>query len=224
MKHIIITGTSRGIGLQAAIHLADAGNKILALSRNIPNELLGRENISCLSLDLAEPSSFEKVTEFLESWTSVDSLIHNAGALVLKPFAETTPEDLERIYKVNVLAVAELTRIALPYLSKGSHIVAISSMGGIQGSAKFAGLSAYSSSKGAVITLMELLAEEYRDKGISFNTLALGSVNTEMLAEAFPGYKAPIEALDMARYVADFALTGQRYFNGKTLQVSSSTP
>ena len=153
-----------------------------------------------------------------------DSLIHNAGALVLKPFAETTPEDFEQIYKVNVFAVAELTRIALPYLSKGSHIVAISSMGGIQGSAKFAGLSAYSSSKGAVITLMELLAEEYRDKGISFNTLALGSVNTEMLAEAFPGYKAPIEALDMARYVADFALTGQRYFNGKTLQVSSSTP
>ncbi|WP_233589464.1 SDR family oxidoreductase, partial [Flavobacterium bomense] len=128
------------------------------------------------------------------------------------------------VYKVNVFGVANLTRACLPYLQKGSHVVTISSMGGIQGSLKFAGLAAYSSSKGAVITLSELLAEEYKEKGISFNVLALGAVQTEMLQEAFPGYEAPISAKDMANYIFDFALTGNKYYNGKVLQVSSTNP
>jgi len=103
-------------------------------------------------------------------------------------------------------------------------VVTISSMGGIQGSMKFAGLAAYSSSKGAVITLSELLAEEYKEQGIAFNVLALGAVNTEMLQEAFPGYEAPISAAEMADYIANFALIGNKYHNGKVIQVSSSTP
>ncbi|MEY4084763.1 MAG: hypothetical protein RL074_550 [Bacteroidota bacterium] len=144
--------------------------------------------------------------------------------MLLKPFSETSQADFESIYKVNVFGVANLTRVALPYLQKGSHVVTISSMGGIQGSLKFAGLSAYSSSKGAVITLSELLAEEYKEQGIAFNVLALGAVQTEMLAEAFPGYQAPISAADMAEYIVDFTLTGNKYYNGKVLEVSSSNP
>jgi NAD(P)-dependent dehydrogenase (short-subunit alcohol dehydrogenase family) len=147
-----------------------------------------------------------------------------SSLLLLKPFSETTQVDFETIYKVNVFGVANLTRIALPYLQKGSHVVTISSMGGIQGSLKFPGLAAYSSSKGAVITLSELLAEEYKERGIAFNVLALGAVNTEMLQEAFPGYEAPISAKEMADYIFNFALTGNAYYNGKVLQVSSSTP
>jgi NAD(P)-dependent dehydrogenase (short-subunit alcohol dehydrogenase family) len=114
--------------------------------------------------------------------------------------------------------------VCLPYLKKGSHVVTISSMGGVQGSLKFAGLSAYSSSKGAVITLSELLAEEYKDQGIAFNVLALGAVQTEMLSEAFPGYQAPISAADMAEYIVEFTLTGNKYYNAKVLEVSSSNP
>ena len=109
-------------------------------------------------------------------------------------------------------------------MNKGGHVVSISSMGGVQGSMKFAGLAAYSSSKGAVITLTELLAEEYKDSGPSFNVLALGAVQTEMLEEAFPGYQAPTTAKEMADYIYNFALTGHQYYNGKLLQVSSSTP
>jgi NAD(P)-dependent dehydrogenase (short-subunit alcohol dehydrogenase family) len=141
-----------------------------------------------------------------------------------KPFAETSNQDFENIYKVNVFGVANITRICLPFFEKGSHVVSISSMGGIQGSAKFAGLAAYSSSKAAVITLSELLAEEYKEQGIAFNVLALGAVNTEMLQEAFPGYEAPLSASEMANYIFDFALTGNKFYNGKVLQVSSSTP
>ena len=125
---------------------------------------------------------------------------------------------------VNVFGVAELTQICLPYFKTGSHVVTISSMGGIQGSMKFPGLAAYSSAKGAVITLSELLAEEYKEQGIAFNVLAIGAVQTEMLAEAFPDYQAPLSAPEMAEYVYNFATTGNKFYNGKVLQVSSSTP
>ncbi|MFV7235032.1 MULTISPECIES: SDR family NAD(P)-dependent oxidoreductase [Flavobacterium] len=225
MKNIIITGTSRGIGYELALQFAKAGHQVLAISRKIPQALLGNENITCLSVDLSNESELEKVQDFLsKSWKQIDAVIHNAGSLLLKPFSETTQEDFENIYKVNVFGVANLTRICLPYLQKGSHVVTISSMGGIQGSLKFAGLAAYSSSKGAVITLSELLAEEYKERGIAFNVLALGSVQTEMLAEAFPGYQAPITASEMADYIFNFTLTGNKYFNGKVLQVSSTNP
>ena len=159
-----------------------------------------------------------------DEWGYVDILINNAGTLLNKPFAETTRDDFERVYKTNVFGVAEMTRTVLPFMKNDSHIVTISSMGGIQGSVKFPGLSAYSSSKGAVITLTELLAEEYKDAGPCFNVLALGAVQTEMLKEAFPDYKAPTSAIEMANYIFDFALNGHKYYNGKVLQVSNSTP
>lgn len=225
MKNIIITGTSRGIGYELALQFANAGHTVLAISRKTPQALVEHKNISCLSVDLSDESQLDKVENFLAtSWKNVDAIIHNAGSLINKPFTELTQTDFENVYKVNVFAVANLTRVCIPYLQKGSHVVTISSMGGIQGSLKFAGLAAYSSSKGAVITLSELLAEEYKEKGISFNVLALGSVQTEMLAEAFPGYQAPIGANEMADYIYNFTLTGNKYFNGKVLQVSSTNP
>lgn len=224
-KNIIITGTSRGIGYEMALQFANEGHNVLALSRKTPKALIEHKNITCLSVDLGLDSAIDKVENFIKNtFKKVDVLIHNAGALLHKPFEQITSNEFENIYKVNVFAVASLTRICIPFLQKGSHVVTISSMGGIQGSMKFAGLAAYSSSKGAVITLSELLAEEYKEQGISFNVLALGSVNTEMLQEAFPGYEAPLSALEMANYIHDFALTGNKYYNGKVLQVSSTTP
>ncbi|ESU20920.1 short-chain type dehydrogenase [Flavobacterium cauense R2A-7] len=224
-KNIIITGTSRGIGYELALQFAAAGHQVLAVSRKIPQGLLGNPNISCLSVDLSLNEDLDKVANFIASaWKKVDVIIHNAGSLLNKPFGEITSGEFENVYKVNVFGVANLTRICIPYLQKGSHVVTISSMGGIQGSMKFPGLSAYSSSKGAVITLSELLAEEYKEQGIAFNVLALGAVQTEMLQEAFPGYEAPISAKEMADYIFNFALTGNKYYNGKVLQVSSTTP
>jgi NAD(P)-dependent dehydrogenase (short-subunit alcohol dehydrogenase family) len=225
MKNIIVTGTSRGIGYELALKFANAGHHVLAISRKTPRILIENKNITCLSVDLSSEEDLEKVHSFLStSWKKVDAVVHNAGSFMLKPFSESTQKDFEDIYKVNVFAVANLTRVCLPYLQKGSHVVTVSSMGGIQGSLKFAGLAAYSSSKGAVITLSELLAEEYKEREISFNVLALGAVQTEMLEEAFPGYQAPIKASEMADYIFDFTLTGNKYFNGKVLQVSSTNP
>jgi NAD(P)-dependent dehydrogenase (short-subunit alcohol dehydrogenase family) len=225
LKNIIISGTSRGIGYELALQFANAGHQVLAISRKTPHALIEHPNVSCLSLDISVAEDLLQVEKFIaQTWKNVAILIHNAGSLLHKPFGQISTEEFQNIYKVNVFAVAELTRICIPYMQEGSHVVTISSMGGIQGSMKFAGLAAYSSSKGAVITLSELLAEEYAAQGIAFNVLALGAVNTEMLQEAFPGYEAPLSAKEMADYIFNFALTGNKYYNGKVLQVSSSTP
>jgi len=223
MKHIVVTGSSRGIGRELAKQLAQSGHRVLALSRKIP-EGLNHQNIECLPVDLTTTAGIDTVKLHLSNWPQVDALIHNAGQLVNKPFEELTADDFDAVYRVNVFAVAQLTQAVLPLMQSGSHVVSISSMGGVQGSVKFPGLAAYSSSKGALITLSELLAEEYKPRGIAFNVLALGAVQTEMLAEAFPGYQAPHSAAEMAAYIVGFALDGQKYFNGKVLQVSSSTP
>ncbi|WP_108245138.1 SDR family NAD(P)-dependent oxidoreductase [Muricauda brasiliensis] len=225
MANIIITGTSRGIGFELVKLFAREGHQVLALSRNSePVQSLNLPNVQTLSFDLGNPADFEKLNEFLNQWHVVDVLINNAGRFLGKPFSETTTEEFESVYKVNVFGVAEITKTVLPMMGQEGHVVTISSMGGVQGSMKFPGLSAYSSSKGAVITLTELLAEEYKETGPSFNVLALGAVQTEMLEEAFPGYKAPVTALEMATYIKEFALTGQKLYNGKMLQVSNSTP
>lgn len=222
--NIIITGTSRGIGLQLALRFAREGHRVMAVSRKIAIELAGDANITNVSLDLSG-SDFSPVETILQnSWHRADVVIHNAGSLVNKPFSQITADEFEYVYKVNVFGVAALNRAVLPFMEKGGHVVTISSMGGVQGTMKFPGLAAYSSSKGAVITLSELLAEEYKEQGIAFNVLALGAVNTEMLREAFPGYEAPVSAEDMSEYIYNFALTGNKFFNGKVLQVSSTTP
>ncbi len=225
-KNIIITGTSRGIGFELVHIFANQGHNVLSLSRNSrPVNNLQFDNITSFSFDLNTSDDYKKVTDFVKTeWKHVDILINNAGTLLNKAFAETTIEDFDAVYRTNVYGVSEMTRTVIPFMKKDSHVVTISSMGGVQGSMKFAGLAAYSSSKAAVITLTELLAEEYKETGPSFNVLALGAVQTEMLEEAFPGYQAPISAKGMADYIADFSLKGNALYNGKLLQVSSSTP
>jgi 3-oxoacyl-[acyl-carrier protein] reductase len=225
-KTVIITGTSRGIGFELVHLFANAGYDVLALSRNAnPVSNLNFDNITALSFDLSKSEDYDRVEAFVKNeWTQVDILINNAGTLLNKPFTDTTFEDFQQVYSTNVFGVAELSRRIIPYMPKKGHVVTISSMGGVQGSVKFPGLSAYSSSKGAVITLTELLAEEYKETGPSFNVLALGAVQTEMLEEAFPGYEAPTTATEMANYIFYFAKNSQQFYNGKLLQISSSTP
>lgn len=226
VKNIIITGTSRGIGYELAQLFAEEGHQVLALSRNdAPCRDLNMGNLISLSCDLSNEDQIHEAVKFVkENWSQVDILINNSGLLINKPFEGLSSQDFMDVYNVNVFGVVDMTQAVLPFMNKDGHVVNISSMGGIQGSMKFPGLSAYSSAKGAVITLTEILAEEYKETGPSFNVLALGAVQTEMLEEAFPGYKAPLTAKEMAAYLMDFAITGNKFYNGKIMQVSSSTP
>lgn len=196
---------------------------VWALSRNIaPIEVLNAPNVRAFSVDIANPEALQEWSE-TASPKSVDVLINNAGKLINKPFAETSQSDFELVYKVNVFGLANLTRTLLSKMDINSHVVNISSMGGINGTSKFPGLAAYSSSKGAVSILTELLAEEFKETGPFVNALALGAVQTEMLSEAFPGLNVPMDSITMAAYIAEFALSGHQFYNGKVLPVSNTT-
>ena len=224
-KNVIITGTSRGIGFEMAKIFANKGYNVLALSRDSSKITAINNNISTLNFDITLDSDHLNLNKLLSStMNEIHILINNAGLLVNKKFDETSSDDFLNIYNTNVFGVVKLIQTCLPYMKKNGQVINISSIGGVQGSMKFAGLSAYSSSKGALITLTELLAEEYKDLGIHFNVLALGAVQTEMLREAFPGYEAPTSAIQMAEYIFDFATKGSKLINGKIIQISSTTP
>lgn len=232
--NIILTGASSGIGFEAALELTlNSANKVVCIARSADKlrkllEIAKGINPDCTLL----PVEFDIVNDdyaallpFLKTQLgTVDILINNAGSLVNKPFLETTEADMWQMLESNVMGHFNMIKNVLPLMGPGGHIVNIGSMGGFQGSVKFPGLAAYSASKSALHTLTECLAQELADTGIKINCLALGSAQTEMLEQAFPGYESPVMAFEMGKYVADFARTGHRFFNGKTLPVAVTTP
>ena len=224
MKTIIVTGSGKGIGKETSIQAAKLGVNVIAISRNTES-LKNIKNIIPLDIDITKKESLNELVKLLKTKKiRIDGFINNAGCLVKKSFSNTDVEIFNKIYEVNVFGLAEITRLVIPFIHNYGHVVNISSMGGIQGSLKFSGLSAYSSSKGAVSILTEMLAEEYKETGPSFNCLAIGAVQTEMLENAFPGYKAKVSAKKFANYLLDFLLNGSKFYNGKVLQVSLSSP
>lgn len=230
---ILVTGASKGIGFEMVKRFSKNPNTlVIAVSRNTEalTKLVKQKNTTSilpLKADITKDSDQKKIFRTIKSLDlGLDLLINNAGQIVNKPFEKISPKELHSVYNTNVFAPFTLIQTLLPLLNKKnkSHIVNISSMGGFQGSAKFAGLSAYSSSKSALSGLTECLAEELKDRNIAVNCLALGAVQTEMLSKAFPGYKAPLSAANMAEFICEFALSGQHFFNGKIIPVSSTTP
>ena len=223
-KNIIITGTSSGIGFELVNIFSKKNHRVLALSRdNSKLRELKLDGVDAIDFDLNH-NDYEKINEFLKKAEKIDILINNAGYLVNKPFKETTLQDFQMVYSTNVFSVAMLIKNTINFMESGSNVLNISSIGGVQGSVKFPGLSAYSSSKGALNILTEMLAEEYKDRGIHFNSLALGSVQTKMLEKAFPNFTASTSALEMAEYIYNFSTNGYRLMNGKVISVSSTTP
>lgn len=230
---ILITGASKGIGFEMVKQFSQNPNTlVIAVSRNIDSitKLVNQKNthsILPIKADITNASDQKKILKSLKALSlKIDIFINNAGEIVNKPFEKITSKELQSVYTTNVFGPFTLIQALLPFFNKKNkaHIVNISSMGGFQGSSKFPGLSAYSSSKSALSGLTECLAEELKPKNISVNCLAIGAVQTEMLNKAFPGYKAPLKANQMAEFICNFALTGHTYFNGKIIPVSSTTP
>jgi len=223
--NIVLTGAGKGIGFEIAKQFCEKGHRVVAISRNISRLTeLNNKNLLAVSFDLTEGNYqelYDKIKQFLPV---VNILVNNAGLLINKAFTDFTDDDFDKIFRTNVNAIAKMSRTLINDFSANSHIVNISSMGGFQGSSKFPGLSLYSASKGAVSILTESMAEELKDRNISVNALALGAVQTEMLAEAFPSFKAPLTASEMASFICDFAISANKYYNGKVLPVSLSTP
>lgn len=222
-KNVIIIGASRGIGKELLVQFAALGMDTHGFARSF-EENRSEQNTHYYHLDLASPTIKQDFERLTQSINQIDYLVHNAGAIVVKPFLELSREDIQQCYQVNVLSVMEITQLCIPKMNPGSHLVMISSIGGFQGSLKFPGLAAYSTSKAALVSLTELLAEEFKDSGISINCLCLGAVQTEMLQEAFPGYQAPHSAKEIASFIVDFTITKGAFFKGKIIPVSVSNP
>lgn len=226
---VLITGASKGIGLATARDLASRGCHVVATARDKSRlEKLAAhdpENISIYPCDLSEKTAVEAMVRFIaDNGWKVSTLIHNAGALVRKPFAKLDDNDWQYMWEVNLMSAVRLLRLVLPLMPPKSHVVTIGSMGGIQGSVKFAGLSAYSTSKGALSVFTECMAEELKDQQISVNCLCPGAVQTEMFAEAFPGFQAPVDPDQMGHFISDFALTAHGLMNGRVIPVALGNP
>jgi NAD(P)-dependent dehydrogenase (short-subunit alcohol dehydrogenase family) len=233
--NIIITGASSGVGFEVVIELILSGNnKVIALARSQDKlerllEIAHGLNPDCqlfaLNFDIVH-DDYEGLQQFIAANfdNRVDVLINNAGMLINKPFTQLLETDFVEMLQSNFIGHVRMIQALLPLMPAGAHILNVGSMGGFQGSAKFPGLSAYSASKAALHTLTECLAQELTEQDIKVNCLALGSAQTEMLEKAFPGYQSPVMAFEMGKYIADFALTGHKFFNGKVLPVAATTP
>jgi 3-oxoacyl-[acyl-carrier protein] reductase len=228
-KTALITGASRGIGYQTALKFASEGYRVTAVARTKTRlDALCSEGGSLITASTADLSDVPAISElcggFRDSGNSIDYLVHNAGLLINKPFMELTDSDWYAMLEANLMSGVRLIRGLGESISPSAHIVLVGSMGGYQGSSKFPGLSAYSATKGALAILAECLAVELADRDIRVNCLCLGAVQTEMLAQAFPGFRAPVSAEEMGGFLFDFAVNGSRFFNGKVLPVALSDP
>jgi len=233
--NIIITGASSGVGFEAVIELALSGkHTVLALARSqeklerlleIAHNLNPESKIYAVAFDIVH-DDYDSLQKFIAANLDnrVDVLINNAGVLVNKPFADLLETDFVEMLQSNFIGHVRMIQAVVHLMPQGSHIVNVGSMGAYQGSAKFPGLSAYSASKAALHTLTECLAQEFLANDVKVNCLALGSAQTEMLEKAFPGYESPVMAFQMGKYIADFAVSGHQFFNGKVLPVALTTP
>jgi len=228
--NIIVNGGTRGIGREVVNILAqNPDNKILVTGRNrkaLDDLKAQYTNVITAAIDLSDiDSQTDSLVNLIRNnFKKADILINVAGFLISKDFMETDSSDARLMMETNFFGPAAFIRLIKPLMVSGSHIVNITSMGGFQGSSKYSGLSYYSASKAALACLTECLAMEFQPDGIKVNCLALGAVQTEMLEEAFPGYKAPVSAKEMGEFIAEFALTGHKMFNGKILPVALSNP
>lgn len=225
--NIVITGVSRGLGLALTRELVRRpGHVVVGVSRSpVPPLEDTPSDFIPFRADLTQISELDRLVDLMRSRLgTLDVLINNAGFLIHKPFADFSPEEIDRLIAVNFRSPALLIQKLLPFMPSGSHIMNIGSMGGVQGSVKFPGLALYSATKGALTVLTEALAEELKPQGIHVNCLAPGSVQTEMLEQAFPGYKASFTPDELAVFLADFAERNYRFFNGKTLPLAITTP
>jgi 3-oxoacyl-[acyl-carrier protein] reductase len=227
MMNVLVVGAGKGIGFESVQALLNSGHRVMAVSRDVSKlETLSADELTVFQSDISDDSSRDRlIAAVAASGYSFNAVVVTAGQLIKKPYEQLTKEDFSSLYITNVYAVFDLVRRLKSFLAKDfAHIVTIGSMGGVTGSLKFPGMVFYSSSKAALATVTECMAVEWEGEGIHINCLALGAVETDMKNAAFPEFRAPHSAREMGEWVSWFALEAGKFFNGKVLPVSISTP
>ncbi|MBI2259318.1 MAG: SDR family NAD(P)-dependent oxidoreductase [Flavobacteriia bacterium] len=228
-KNILIVGASGGIGTELLYQSIENKNtNVYALVRKIGSlDKLQKkhQNLHPIYLDLEDKNYKKKLENSLINVKQIELCIFNAGYLHLNTFLNLNSKEIEKSFQINAFAPLYTAQVLLPkMLKKGGHIVQISTMGAIQGSVKFSGLTAYSGSKSVMCNLTELFAEEHKDTLVRMNCLCLGAVQTEMLKKAFPDFQAIVKPKEMAQFILHFAFESHKFINGKIIPVSLSTP
>jgi len=244
-KIAIVTGASRGLGRNTALHIARAGGDVIVTYQSraeyaqaVVEEIraMGRKALA-LRLDMADSARFPAFVEAVraglrETWQSerFDHLVNNAGHGDMAPIEETTEAQFDRLVDVHFKGVFFLTQALLPLLADGGRIVNLST--GLT-RVSYPGFAAYAAAKGAVEVLGIYLARELGKRGISVNTVAPGAIETDFLGGAvrdMPDLNkvfAGMTALgrvgvpdDIGPMIASLLREDNRWINGQRIEVS----
>jgi len=188
-KIALVTGGGRGIGLDMAVGLAEAGASVIVASRKLENCEAAATEIGegtrALAVDLSKPASIEAFCTELEAMAPrIDILVNNAGVTWGAPVLDYPMEAWDRVYNVNVRGLWQLSQFVARGMKAagGGNIVNITSVGGYRGAPDGAQPAiAYNSSKGAVITLTKDMAVKFAPFGIRVNAIAPGPFLTDMM-------------------------------------------
>lgn len=231
MKTIIITGASGGIGSALARKFAAEGYLVgVNFNKNkfAAERLVKEINGELLPFDVTDRSSVDKaIAAFVKKYGRVDALINAAGvALPVKTLLDTTEEEFDKVFSVNVKGTVNVIKCVLPQmLSRGGVIINFSSMWGISGASCEA---LYSASKAAIIGLTKSLAKEYAAAEIRVNAIAAGFIDTPM-NDGIVGEdrKEAIKEIPLGRVgtpeevaAACFMLAENRFITGEILNIS----
>jgi NAD(P)-dependent dehydrogenase (short-subunit alcohol dehydrogenase family) len=240
-KTALVTGASRGIGRASALALAERGAQVLvhygrgkAEAESVVSEIRnGGGRAEAVGCDLSAPDGAHSLAERVRVIVGdrLDILVANAGVSKSASIEETTVEDFDRLFAVNVRSPFFLIQQTLPMLGSGSSIVFTSSR---VADAVVGTLAAYAATKGAIDTLVKHLAAALGPRGIRVNAVAPGIVDTEMSnftkTEAGQKYALNIQALqrlarpeDIGPVVAFLASDDARWITGDTVRVDGGS-
>lgn len=240
-KTALVTGASRGMGRASALALAAAGAQVLVHYGRGANEAAavvaeirktgGRAD--AMAADLAAADGAHKLAKQARAIVGdrLDILVANAGISKAATIEETTVEDFDKLFAVNVRAPFFLVQQLLPIMSKGSSIVFLSSLGA---HAVVGTIPAYAATKGAIDTLVKHFASMLGARGIRVNAVAPGVVATDMSSftktDAGRDYALSIQALkrlaqpdDIGGVIAFLASEDARWITGDTIRVDGGS-
>ncbi len=230
-KIVLVTGASRGIGLEAAKHFSKEGYKVIGTSRGDFNlgELIGDDSAISVQLDLMSKQSIKNLFADLKSQDLLPSvLVNNAGITKDQLFMRMKDEDWDDVIETNLNGLFRVTKAFIKPMVKNKfgRVINISSVAGLMGNS---GQVNYSSSKSAMVGFSRSLAKELGSRNITSNVVAPGFIETDMTTFLNDDEKAEVSknipmkrfgtVEDVARCIVFLASDEANYITGQTISV-----